>query len=367
MLLLVLAASAPFAQAQTTPKPEPDVMIFTDGEKLIGHLVKSTAEKVTFKSDAVGEITVEWSKVKELHSSQRFAVIGKGVELKRRPDPSQIPQGTLSMTDQKLEVRPSPAQPPTTIPIPEMAHVVDIPQFEKAIDHQGFLHGWAGSLTGGASLVEATQKSDTFTGGFNFVRAMPIVDWIAPRNRTQIEFSAAYGKVTQPNTPEVKTEIYHAHAERDEYISGNMFLFGAMSFDHNFSQGLDLSQSYGGGFGWTVVRNAREELDLRGSITYVRQSFTNAASDQDLIGSTFGETYHRKFRHGILLNEQLTILPAWNNLNAYSGIGSIALTIPFYKRLNFATGMVDNFLNNPPPGFKKNSFQFTLGVTYTLP
>ena len=43
------------------------------------------------------------------------------------------------------------------------------------------------------------------------------------------------------------------------------------------------------------------------------------------------------------------------------------LTLPVYKRLSVAVNTLDTFLNNPPPGFKKNSFQFTTGVTYTLP
>src|SRR4029077_18305774 len=75
----------------------------------------------------------------------------------------------------------------------------------------------------------------------------------------------------------------------------------------------------------------------------------------------------RKFAHGILFVENLAVTPAFNNTSAYSGIGNAGLTAPFYKRLNLSMGVVDNFLNDPPPGFKKNSFQFTTGVTYTLP
>jgi hypothetical protein len=40
--------------------------------------------------------------------------------------------------------------------------------------------------------------------------------------------------------------------------------------------------------------------------------------------------------------------------------------LPVYKRLSVSTGIIDNFLNDPPPGFRKNSFQFNLGFTYTL-
>jgi hypothetical protein len=40
--------------------------------------------------------------------------------------------------------------------------------------------------------------------------------------------------------------------------------------------------------------------------------------------------------------------------------------MPVYKRLSFSLSAIDTFLNNPPPGFKKNSFQLTMGLSYML-
>jgi len=39
---------------------------------------------------------------------------------------------------------------------------------------------------------------------------------------------------------------------------------------------------------------------------------------------------------------------------------------PVYHRLGFTVGVVDNYVNDAPIGFKKNSFSFTLGATYSL-
>jgi len=105
---------------------------------------------------------------------------------------------------------------------------------------------------------------------------------------------------------------------------------------------------------------------LKAGVNYVRQSFAVASSDQNLIGSTFEEDYQRGLRHGIKFTQQLIVLPAWNNTDAISAIGNALLTMPVYKRANFTLGVIDNYLHNPPPGFKKNSFQATLGLTYIL-
>src|ERR1022692_4373013 len=155
-------------------------------------------------------------------------------------------------------------------------------------------------------------------------------------------------------------------AERDEYLDHSIFVFGQAVYDHNFSQGLTLQHTYGGGIGWTVIQDPNQTLDLKGSVVYIRQQFEEPP-DQDLIGSIFAEHYRRKFKRGLVADQQLFIQRAWNGTRAYSASFNTLLTLPVYKRLVASTGVIDTFLNDPPAGFKKNSFQFTLGLTYTLP
>ncbi len=362
--------AVPDLRAQTAKpgaKQEPDVLIFTDDEKLIGHLVRATGAAVTFKSDMAGEITVEWTKIKELRTRQPFAVVEKNVKLHRSEDTGRVPQGTIVMSGDKIEVNADPAHTPTAIPVANAAYVIDEATFERAVLHNpGIFEAWRGAVTAGASLVEATQTSQTFTGSARFIRAVPTENWMDARNRTTLDLSASYGKLTQPNTPTLRTAIYHAGGERDEYFTPRLYAFGQLAYDHNFSQGLDLQQAYGGGIGWTVLKNSRRTLDLKTSLSYVDQQFQQSSHNQNLFGSTFAEGYADKFFHGIVFIQQLSITPAWNNTSAYSAAGSAGITMPLYKRLSFSVNAIDTFLNNPPPGFKKNSFQLTTGLAYTL-
>jgi hypothetical protein len=360
------AVTGLYGQAKSDAKPEPDVLIFTDGEKLIGHLLRSTGDKVTFKSDMAGEITVEWKTIQELHSAQKYAVIQKGVPLRKNEAEAKVPRGTIAMAEQKIEVHPGGEHPQQTVAVGDAAYVVDEAAFEKALHRPGIFEEWTGAIAGGASLVEATQKSNTFTASIGLIRAVPSENWLDPRNRTIVDFSMSYGKLTQPNTPAVKTSIYHANAERDEYFTGRVYGFGQLGYDHNFSQGLDLQQAYGGGVGWTVIKSERQTLDVKASMSYIKQQFEDPTKNQNLIGSTFAEGYHRTLAHGILLSEQIAATPAWNNTKAYSASGGAGLTMPVFKRLSVAISAMDTFLNNPPAGFKKNSLQFTTGVTYSL-
>jgi hypothetical protein len=359
----VVGVSVLEGQAAAPAKPEPDVLLFTDGERLTGHFVKSSGTSLTFNSDALGDITVDWSKVKELDSSAAVAVIPKGVRLRKLDQASTIPQGKLGVQDQQVHLG---GEPPRTIPIADTGQIIDQAGFQKALMHQpGFFHDWKGAVTVGVSVVNATQDSESFNGALNLVRAIPGETWLEPRNRTSVNMNAAYGEVTQPGTPTIKTSIFHGDVERDEYFSPRVYAFGQGAFDHNFSQGLDLQQTYSGGIGITLIQRGNETLDLKGSVSYIRQQFQGAPSP-NLIGSVFAENFNRKFKRAIF-DQHLTLTPTWNNTNDYSAAFNAQLTVPVYKRLSGSAGFIDSYLNNPPPAFRKNSVQVTLGVSYSLP
>ena len=362
LLFLLLCTAALYGEPASK---EPDTLTFTNGEKLIGHLVKSSGSSVTFKSDNAGIVTVDWSKIQELHSADRFAVIKKGTEIHRSAAAAQIPVGSVSMSHQKIEVTPS-AGAPQTVTTAETGFLVPAPAFEKAIgEGPGFFQDWHGGVTGGLSLVEATQTSQTYTAALAMTRTEPSEDWLEKRNRTIFEFNVAYGKVTQPGSADVKTEIFHFDVERDEYFSKKVFFFGQATFDHNYSQGLTLQQLYGGGIGYTIFQTSKQQLDVRVAANYINQEFSGA-SNKSLVGITFGDTYTRKLAHGIALSQGLLLIPTINNTNDYSASFNAGLLLPTYKRLGTSVNLLDTFLNDPPSGFKKNSFQLSVGLTYVV-
>jgi hypothetical protein len=85
-----------------------------------------------------------------------------------------------------------------------------------------------------------------------------------------------------------------------------------------------------------------------------------------LIGSTIFESYHRNLPKKMVFTEIATILPAFNDANAYSANATATLAVPVFKRLSALFSTTDNFLNDPAFGYKKNSYQFVTGVTYLL-
>jgi Protein of unknown function, DUF481 len=364
------------AQSAPAPAPAPDVIFFTNGDQLTGKLLREIDGSVTFHSDIAGDVTVTWDKIKSIKTSQQFAVVQQGQHVARKTPNGDIAQGAVQVEDDQVKVTAPAGGPSKDIPVKSTQYVIDQDTFNKEVRGKpGFFSGWNGAVTAGAALVEATQNSRNFTGSAALVRAIPSVTWLDPRQRTLLDFSGAYGSITQPGTLGTKTNIIHFDAEQDWYVSPRFYFLVDAAFDHNYSQGMSLQQLYGGGAGYTLIKDAKQELDLKFDIHFERQQYfvtpgivppPPLTPSKNLIGADFGDTYMLKLPHGLVFNQTAVITPAFNQTNAYSALATAGLTFPVYKRLGFTVGTLDDFLNDPAIGSKKNSFQFTAGVTYTL-
>jgi hypothetical protein len=371
----------PSAQKQKAPAPPPDTIVFTNGDHLSGTLVRAVGDELVFHSEIFGDLTVKWDKVKELHTQTKLAVLEKSLFLHHQRLPAQLPEGTLSVADQLITIHGENGTTIQPIPLKTAEYIVDETTLKKQIaGHPGALAGWNGAITAGASIVQATQEQYTFTGALSLTRTAPTVDWLNTNNRTSIDFSGSFGKIIQPAyssdgvmTPAStsKSSIYHADAERDEYFSPRFYALGQTVFDHNFAQALDLQQIYGAGIGWTAIKHSDQELDVKTTLQYESQVFIDAAPgvNQNLIGSTLDATWAAKLPRKIQFQQQVSWIPAYNNPYAYSAGETDSLIMPFFKNLAFSIGSIDSYLNDPPaatPPTKRNSFQFTTGLTFAI-
>jgi hypothetical protein len=371
VLLVAVTVSAWSFGQEGAPKPVPDVLIFVNGDQLKGTLIRGVGKEIVFKSEMAGEITVSLDKVKALRSTASFAVLTKDLPaLQQRVDPGNVAveDGTVTVTS-KVDFK-------RTLPVKDIGYIIDETTYEhELLERPRFYQGFTGTVAAGVTLVRATQDNSTFTGAVNLVQSLPLVPFLPRVSRTTLNLTESYGKQTQPVIPQTtpatpdlvtKTNIFHTDLERDHYFSPRLYALAQTAFDHNFSQGLDLQQLYGAGFGLTLLQKPFQQLDLKADVHYEKQQFETAGSNQNLVGSLLAETYHRNLPRKAVFTQGLSVLPAWNNVNAYSANVSAGLALPVFQRLALTVNSTDNFINNPAVGFRKNSLQFVSGISYTL-
>jgi hypothetical protein len=360
----------------------PDTITLTDGEQLIGKLVKVLSGAVTFHSDILGDVTVPLEKVKTLQAAAQFAVVEKKQHFTRKTAAQAIPVGAIAIEDGIVHVSPPKAEE-KTFPAKNVNHLIDAASFNRELHgEQSFLYNWNGAITLGASLVDSTNSAQTYTGLVNLVRAIPATGWLPASSKTTLNLSSTYGLardaqivsnsvVIQPASV-TKTDILHGGLEYDKYFSPAVFTFVNAGADHNLGSGLQLQQAYGGGIGWTVLNKPKNALDLKASALYEQQQFygsetgPSGSPNKNLIAGAINETWKHNFPHNVKFNEYLTLTPTFNVAQAYSAVAGASLLFPAYKRLNFTLASIDNYIGDPPEGFKRNTIQFTAGVTYVV-
>lgn len=360
-LYCVGAAASLFAQA----KPGPDVLILIDGEKLIGELKGVAGSKVSFKSDLAGLVTVDWSKIQELRTANKFAVVPKDAVV-RKSLADQVAQGPVELSKDKIQVATSAPGGTRIFDAANVGNVVDEAAFTRALQRQSFLEGWKGNSSFGLSLTKATLNTTSISLGGEISRSDPSENWMRLRNKTTFNVNVAYAKISAVGFPGSKTNLFNFGAVHDYYFKPRVFAFAGASWEHNSTQGLQLLQTYGGGIGFVLLKNDKSEWNARAGIGFMEQRFIDSSLNQRLIGSRFGQTYTRTFGHGVVFYEQADVRPAWNHMQAFFGGGMASLTVPIYRRIGISLGTFDSFINNPPPGFKKNTFQVTVSANIAI-
>ncbi|HEV2272940.1 MAG TPA: hypothetical protein VGR96_02175, partial [Acidobacteriaceae bacterium] len=169
----LFAAAAPTTPA--SPAGPPDVVVFTNGDRLTGRLVQVVAGKVTFHSDILGNVTAPWAKIRSLQSQQRFAVVEKDQRLTKKNAEGKVTLGSVAMENSHIRITP-PQGAAKVFPTNDKEFLVDAATLHREIrDQSDPFYGWGGSVTLGASLVQGTTNNQTYTGAVTLLRTIPTV------------------------------------------------------------------------------------------------------------------------------------------------------------------------------------------------
>jgi hypothetical protein len=186
------------------------------------------------------------------------------------------------------------------------------------------------------------------------------------RRRTVVNFNSSYGHFKAVGADPVKANVLHAEMEQDFYLNPRIFLLGGAAFDHNYAQGLDLMQGYGAGLGVVAAKGERDSLELRFGLGYTHQAWTDSSGNRGYFGARIGEYYMHKFARGLAFTLDAGVRPGLTYTKGLVAGYTASLAIPVYRRLSMNINSVDNFVNNPPPGFRKNVFQLSFGASYVI-
>src|SRR5487761_861254 len=146
-----------------------DTLIFINGDRLTGSLVRADASQVIFNSPMIGQATIPWQHIRSLRTEKPYVLITTafGVHL-----------GRIRLRHRQLVVRRH--GHPIAILAPAQTAMLITPETyaQDVTAAYPVWRGWKGSLTTGLSLLNATQSVRSFTGSVNLSRSNPRLSWL---------------------------------------------------------------------------------------------------------------------------------------------------------------------------------------------
>ncbi len=337
-----------FSAVPLCGRPKIDTIVMKNGDHWTCE-IKRLEEGVLYAGvDYVdGTISVDWSKVARLESSQLFLV---------KTQAGFIYTGTLKTPE-------TPADEPVKIEITEAPsqqvvlarkEIVEVGQTSET-----FWRRFSGSINGG--LIFSKSNSNTqynLSSQLKYVRAR----WSA-----QASYSTALSS-SEGATTTTRNQLTIS-AERNLRWN-NWYYAGLADFLQSSSQGIDLQTSVGAGIGRYLKNTNRARIALTGGLAWQGTNYVPSGGlpdNQNLIAALISTRVQAfKFKK-TNLNLSASLLPALSQPGRVRFNTNIIYSIEIFNHFWWNFTFYGNWDNRPPATLSGSDYGSSSGTSYTFP
>ena len=309
------------------------VAILTDGSRLIGQVQKLYDGKLTLKTESVGDLAIDASKVQGISTETPLTVQMKTGErvigiLEYTPQTGQrilaeVP-GTMALKLSDVTA----AWPPDQVS-PEVAALqIRLAKAESP---------WSLRLEGGVDGQTGNSERVALNGRAEVRRT-------TERERlllySQVRFAHENGEDT------VREVLGGINLEAD--INKKWFAFAKLELEYDKFENLDMRTTATAGLGYFAIREPDQELKFRGGIGYQHESFRDGGSDDQAVAE-LGMDYRKELAPWLLFNHATTYYPTFDDIGDYRIVMENAGEIPLGTGKNWKLKLgVRNHYNSEP-------------------
>ena len=359
--IVLLALSAVFAGVLRA-----DQVSLKNGDRLTGTIVNSDGKTLVLKTEAAGVVTIQWSAIEAITSTQPLHVGIAGGQMAVGPVTTK--NGNITVTTQTAGVVSA-----SMNNIQFMRSDASQAAYEAAIqrlEHPSLGDLWSGTFDTGLSLTRG--NSSTFA--YNFAgRAVRQTE----RDKITAYTTAVYARDDNTSPSQVTASQITGGVRADVNVSARWFAFAATDFNSNALQNLDLQNVVYGGMGNHLIKTANTQLDIFAGAGYNQEFFgaytlpnpvpppatlSFASVTQRNAEANVGEQFDTKFGGRSTFSEMFVYFPNLSGPSGYRYTFNSVVSTAISKWLGWQFSASDNFLSNPPTGIKRNDLVLSTGL-----
>lgn len=358
-----------FLVALTVSAAQADQVVLKNGDRLTGKIVNGDGKTLLLKTEFAGDVTVQWDAITSMESTEDVYLTLK--------DGSKL-AGKITTKDGQFVVAAPASTAATSIPAASKDAVVAVRNDaeQKAYDlaaermaHPKFTYFWGGMFDTGLALTRGNSSTTTFTLASKAIRE-------TPRDKLTLYGNYVYGKDSSTPPDRTTANALIAGVRGDLNLTPRVFVFAFADYQTNELQHLDLRQTYGGGFGYHIMKNERTTFDVFGGLSYERDAFGEyvllgppidliPSSTLNSLAAVVGEEFDTKFGKRSTFTERLSLYPSLTNAGDFRSQFDTTLVTQFKTWLSWQITFSDSYINFPPPGLKANDMLLSTGLRVT--
>jgi hypothetical protein len=332
LLLLVSAALAA------------DQVVLKNGDVITGAIGRKNGNKLTIKSEFLGEVTMPWTAVKSVRSDAPLTVELPG---------GQRVAGKLSTTGENLEVSTDLGVKPATFStVGDIRNAAEQHTWER-LQHPGLFELWTGFFDTGLAVARGNARTDTLTNAFNATR-------VTRNDKLTVRFSQIYGTATVNNVSSAVANAVRGGWSYDHTVTGRFFLSSLNDYEHDAFQNLNLRFVLGGGVGINAIKGEKTSLALSTGGDYDRDSFNQGLS-RNAGEINFGDVFTHKFTGTTNLTQSFRYFVNLSQAGEYRINFDMGAVTALSKWLGWHVTASDRFLSNPVFGRQRNDMILATG------
>ncbi len=326
-----------------------DQVVLKNGDRLSGEILKSDSKALVIKTEFAGEVTIQWSAVDQIHSTQPLHV-----EVKDAPPAT----GTVTTEDGNLVIATATGGNVTVArdAVMNMRNSEQETAYEQTL-HPRLTQGWAGGANVGFALTAGNSETKNLALAFT-------ADRKSLKDRIALYTNSVYATSNTAGLSLTTANSIQSGIRYERNLSERVFAFVSGDFQTDTLQSLDLRSVYGAGFGYHAIKNDSTTLDLLAGANYTREKYTTL--QRNIAALTIGEELTHKLGKSTLLSQKLYVFPALNEAGEYRATFDLGAVTKISKWLGWQTAFGDIYVTNPPVTKKRNDITLTTGLNVTF-
>lgn len=317
-----------------------DIIVLANSDRVTGEIRNLKDGLLTYKTDDMGTLSVEWERIKRISSQWPFILEDKnGVRY----------TGALRETPEDGEVTVLTESGPVTL---KLVEIVSMARFGKRLSQR-----FQGYLDFGLSL----QKAQKYTQ----LNLASNISYLSQRWSVQADANSYF--TSQENVQDIKKILLAFNAMR--LFKKRWTAAGFFQFEQNTELNLVGRLLAGAGVGRYFLRTNRNVLSAVAAVDVTRENYYDATESKTNMEAVLGASFNA-FRYwfpNMSVSSSLFAYPSLTDKGRVRAHFQANIRYEVFRRFYVSLGFIDSY-DSKPGGetTTKNDYSLTFGISWSL-